>query len=97
MFSQRLLRPIGLRLLGQTSYHALLLEDPDGELGRRVQSAGAEPAKKFFMWIEPGVHPKIPDGRKDDTHFVEAGANAVAGMAVAEMKAQKLPLAQWLK
>lgn len=62
-----------------------------------LQAAGDEPSKKFFMWIEPGAHPKIPDGRKDDTHFVEAGANAVAALAVDQIREQKLPLTKWLK
>jgi DNA sulfur modification protein DndE len=62
-----------------------------------LQAAGDEPSRRFFMWIAPGTHPKIPDGRKDDTHFVAAGAEAVAGLAVAQIRAQQLPLAQWLK
>jgi DNA sulfur modification protein DndE len=62
-----------------------------------LQAAGDEPSRRFFMWIAPGTHPKIPDGRKDDTHFVAAGAEAVAGLAVAQLRAQQLPLAQWLK
>lgn len=64
---------------------------------RWLQDAGDVPSRKFFMWIEPGAYPKIPDGRKDDTHFVEAGAKAVAGLAVAEIRSQQLPLARWLK
>lgn len=62
-----------------------------------LQAAGDEPSRKFFMWIEPGVYPKIPDGRKDDTHFVEAGARKVAELAVAAIREQQLPLARWLK
>ena len=62
-----------------------------------LTSVGDEPSKKFFMWIAPGAHPLIPGGRKDDTHFVEAGAVHVAGLAVAQMREQKLPLAEWLK
>jgi DNA sulfur modification protein DndE len=62
-----------------------------------LQSAGDEPSKKFFMWIAAGTHPKIPDGRKDDTHFVEAGARTVAELAVAQAREQKLPLVQWLE
>ena len=49
------------------------------------------------MWIEPGRHPQLPDGRQDDTHFVEAGAMHVAELAIAEMRVLKLPLAEWLK
>ena len=62
-----------------------------------LSSVGDEPSKKFFMWIEPHTHPLIPDGRKDDTHFVEAGAVHVAELAAAEIREQNLPLAQWLK
>jgi lysophospholipase L1-like esterase len=62
-----------------------------------LQAAGDEPSRRFFMWIEPGVYSEIPYGRKDDTHFVEAGATKVAELAVAEIRRQKLPLARWLK
>ncbi len=62
-----------------------------------LQAEGDEPTKKYFMWIEAGKYPKIPDGKKDDTHFVAAGATKVASLAVAQIRAQKLPLAAWLK
>ncbi len=62
-----------------------------------LQAAGDEPSRRFFMWIELGVYSEIPYGRKDDTHFVEAGATKVAELAVAEIRQQQLPLARWLK
>jgi lysophospholipase L1-like esterase len=62
-----------------------------------LQATGDEPSKKFFMWLAPGEHPKVPEGRKDDTHFREAGAKAVAQLAVDEIRAKKLPLGKWLK
>ena len=62
-----------------------------------LETAGDEPSKKLFMWIEPGAHPKIPDGRKDDTHFVAAGAKHVASLAAAQLRELKSPLAKWLK
>ena len=62
-----------------------------------LEAVGDEPSKKFFMWIEPGTHPKIPDGRKDDTHFVEAGARQVAALAAGQIRELKLPLAARLK
>jgi hypothetical protein len=49
------------------------------------------------MWLAPGAHPRFPEGRQDDTHFVEAGARAVAELAVAEIKAQAPALARWLR
>ena len=73
------------------------LLDLERATAKWLQATGDTASRKFFMWIEPGVHPKIPDGRKDDTHFIEAGAKAVAELAVNDIRAQKLPLAKWLK
>ncbi|MBL9202056.1 MAG: rhamnogalacturonan acetylesterase [Opitutaceae bacterium] len=63
---------------------------------RWLREAGDEPSRKFFMWIEPGAHPKIPEGRKDDTHFVTAGAAKVAELAAIEIRGTSPPLAAWL-
>jgi DNA sulfur modification protein DndE len=73
------------------------LIDLERATAKWLQSTGDVPSRKFFMWIEPGAHPKYPDGLKDDTHFVAAGAKAVAGFAAADIRAQNLPLAKWLK
>jgi DNA sulfur modification protein DndE len=62
-----------------------------------LQEAGDEPSRRYFMWIAAGSHPKIPEGRKDDTHFVEAGARAVAELAATQIREQILPLARWLR
>ena len=64
---------------------------------RWLQAEGDEPSRRFFMWIAPGTHPKIPDGRKDDTHFVAAGADAVAVLAAAEIRSHAPALARWLR
>ena len=87
--------PDAVRAVAKETGVALL--DLERATAAWLQAAGDEPSRKFFMWIEPGSHPKIPDGRKDDTHFVEAGAKKVASLAVADIRAQKLPLARWLK
>lgn len=76
---------------------AVALLDLERATAEWLQAAGDEPSKKFFMWIAPGAHPKIPDGRKDDTHFTEAGALKVAELAGAQIKAQKLELATWVR
>ena len=87
--------PDAMRAVAKEENVALI--DLERATSEWLQSVGDEPSKQFFMWLAPGVYPKAPDGRKDDTHFVEAGARKVAELAVAEIKAQKLPLAQWLK
>jgi lysophospholipase L1-like esterase len=73
------------------------LLDLEDATAKWLQAEGDEATKKYFMWIEPGKYPKIPDGKKDDTHFVAAGAAKVASLAVAQIREQKLPLADWLK
>ena len=87
--------PDALRTVAKEEHAPLL--DLEQATAQWLRATGDEPSKRFFMWIEPGKYPKFPDGRKDDTHFVEAGADAVAEMAVAAIRAQKLPLARWLK
>ncbi|MBI5689212.1 MAG: rhamnogalacturonan acetylesterase [Verrucomicrobia bacterium] len=87
--------PDAVRAVARETQTALL--ELERATARWLQAAGDEPSRQYFMWIAPGTHPKFPDGRKDDTHFVEAGARAVATMAVEEIRAQKLPLAVWLR
>jgi DNA sulfur modification protein DndE len=62
-----------------------------------LQREGDVPSRRFFMWLAPGEHPRIPEGRRDDTHFVAAGAEAVAALAAAAIREQNLPLAPWLR
>lgn len=62
-----------------------------------LQAAGDEPSKRFFMWVEPDLYPRLLKGSKDDTHYVELGAMHAAKLAVEQIKEQKLPLAEYLK
>jgi DNA sulfur modification protein DndE len=79
-----------------TEYKVPLL-DLEEATAKWLEEAGDQPSKAFFMWIDPGKYPTLPDGRRDDTHFVDAGARRVAEMAVAQIRELKLPLAGWLK
>jgi len=45
------------------------------------------------MLFAPGEHPRLPEGKADNTHFNEDGARLVAGLAVDEMKRLDLPVA----
>jgi len=87
--------PDALRAVAAGEHVPLL--DLENATSAWLQGIGDEPSKKFFMWIEPGKFEKLPEGKKDDTHFVEPGAVKVAELAVAQLREQKLPLAQWLK
>jgi lysophospholipase L1-like esterase len=58
-----------------------------------VQQRGPAYAKDLFNQLEPGEHPNYPEGIKDNTHFSEFGARKMAELVLAEIKAQKLELA----
>lgn len=74
------------------------LIDLNRKTGDYVQALGEEEAKKLYMWLEPGDHPKYPDGLKDDTHMQQLGALKVAELAVEGIRELKLkPLVKNLK
>jgi lysophospholipase L1-like esterase len=51
-----------------------------------LRSYGSENSTKLFMHIAPGIWKAVPQGRKDDTHFVEAGAMEMAKCFVEGVK-----------
>ena len=63
---------------------------------RLLAELGDARSKDLFMWIAPGKYPKLPEGKQDDTHFVEEGARRVAAIATDQMRKQKLGLVEWL-
>ncbi len=69
------------------------LIDLDAKSMELYNRLGEEASKLLFLQIEPGVHPNYPDGKIDNTHFSELGARLIAQIVLAEIKAQKLELA----
>ncbi len=55
-----------------------------------LKKYGVEASKKLFMHIEPGVWKSVPNGKVDDTHFVEAGALEMANIFVEGLKELKI-------
>lgn len=87
--------PAAVRAVAREEQVALI--DLERATAAWLQREGDVPSRRFFMWLEPGAHPRIPEGRRDDTHFVAAGAEAVAALAVSVIREQNLPLAPWLR
>jgi lysophospholipase L1-like esterase len=70
------------------------LIDLDVKSQQVLQSFGVEGSKLLFLHLQPGEHPNYPEGKVDDTHFSELGARKMAQIVLAEVRAQKLPLAE---
>lgn len=62
-----------------------------------VENLGPEESKKLYIYVEPGVTAKLPNGKKDDTHLCEAGAIKVAELAIKGLMDIKSPLVEYLK
>ncbi|GGK85469.1 rhamnogalacturonan acetylesterase [Rufibacter glacialis] len=69
------------------------LLDLDGKSQELLRKLGPEASKLLFVHLQPEEHPNYPKGKVDDTHFNELGAREMAQIVLAEMKAQKVGLA----
>ncbi len=50
---------------------------------------GVVGSRKLHMWFRPGEEPRVPNGKKDNTHYNEYGAHVVAN-ALADAMAEKI-------
>lgn len=65
--------------------------------GKHLETLGPDASKAEFMWLAPGQWAAVPEGRKDDTHYVESGARATAALAAGALKAQVPGLRDWFR
>ncbi len=59
-----------------------------------LQKAGDQGSVRFFTHVAPGEFPGYPNGSKDNSHFRDTGARAVAEMIVRDAKQQNLGIAR---
>jgi lysophospholipase L1-like esterase len=76
---------------------AVPLVDLQEATGADLGKWGEETAKPYFLFHEPGEIPAYPEGKKDRTHLSEKGGIWVATLFAQGLRAQKSPLAEWLK
>lgn len=74
-------------------YHVPVI-DLDVRSRALLQEYGPKYAKVFFMQLDSLEHPHYPAGRRDNTHFNEYGARRIAELVLAEIRSQKLELAE---
>ena len=70
------------------------LLEMEGVTRALVTRLGPTDSKPLYLNFEPGEHPRLPEGKHDNTHFTTAGARLVAALAVAEMRRLQLPFAR---
>ena len=58
---------------------------------------GVEGSKKLHLHYQPGEISYYPEGKDDNTHLSELGANEISKLFVADLKRQNHPLAKYLK
>ena len=62
-----------------------------------LSKAGPDASTAFFTHVKPGEFPGYPKGAKDNSHFRDKGAEAVAKMIAEDAKRQKLDIARCFK
>jgi lysophospholipase L1-like esterase len=62
-----------------------------------INQLGPEESKSLFIHIGPGVSPRFPNGKKDDTHLSKKGAEEVARLATYGLKELKLPISGYIQ
>lgn len=72
------------------------LLDLEAVTRRLVTELGPAASEKLFLNYAPGEHPRLPEGKTDNTHFNEEGARRVAALVLEEMRRIGLPIADTL-
>ena len=68
----------------------VLLLDIHKESETFIKHLGEKQSVYMYMHLKPGEHPRFPEGKEDNTHLKEFGADMVAQMAVRQIKKQKI-------
>ena len=73
------------------------LVDMNRLTGERVLQYGPEESKKLYLYVEPNVAERFPDGNADDTHLCIRGAEEFAAIFVEACVEAHNPLGQYVK
>lgn len=62
-----------------------------------IKKYGVEDSRKLFLQLKAGENANYPNGIEDNTHFSPLGAEEMARLAVAGIRAEKIGLRKFLK
>ena len=75
----------------------VLFIDMHKKTEKLIKEYGPEGSKKLFLYIKPGEHKSLPNGRIDDTHSSELGAIKNGELAVEGIRELGIDLKKYLK
>ncbi|HOT98061.1 MAG TPA: rhamnogalacturonan acetylesterase [bacterium] len=64
---------------------------------QRLAELGPERSERLFMRVPPGLFKALPDGKSDNTHFMEEGAVEMAKLVIAGLREMNHPLIRYFK
>jgi DNA sulfur modification protein DndE len=64
---------------------------------RLLSELGPEQSERLFMRVPAGLFKALPEGKSDNTHFMEQGAAAIARLVAQDLQNLHHPLARYLK
>ena len=73
------------------------LLDLHARTGELLAAWGPDSSRRLFLQLPAGVNANYPDGIEDNTHFSPLGAELVARLVVAELRARAPKLARHLR
>ncbi|MCB5236449.1 rhamnogalacturonan acetylesterase [Niallia circulans] len=87
--------PLAMKQFAKT--HNIALLDIHKKSMELFQSLGPDLSKNYFLHLEAHESSNYPNGIKDNTHFNEYGAEAIAQLISNALKESDLPLKRFLK
>jgi hypothetical protein len=81
-----------MRELAATTATPLI--DLEGASRNLLDRMGADKAVVYYMNLAPGAYPAFAAGLKDDTHFTELGARAMADLVAEQLSGLSVPAAR---
>ena len=73
------------------------LVDMNRLTGELVLKYGPEESKKLYLYVEPNVAERFPDGNADDSHLCIRGAEEFAALFAEACAAANNPLGRYVK